>query len=320
MPQKLNVIQSKNLLIGIDGGGTKTNFLFAEDNLNTLHTSSAGASNLTTYGIENVFNLILNNIIQFIDSVDLSSTQNISVVAGLAGAGRPDEAESLQKILRQKLNELYSPKIFIKIVTDAVITLEGAFTGKAGAILIAGTGSILFGKDKDDNFFRAGGFGKIIGDEGSGYSIGRKALQLYSHFLDNRKEKTKLDELISESMKVNDSGSLIKNIYSGNFDIASIAPLVLQAADENDKSAQKILNEGCDELVNHIPPYLKFTNSNESEICLLGSLISNDNFYSKLLKKKIKENFPGIKIIQPQHSPEYGAVLIAKKLIGTESR
>lgn len=320
MPQKLNVIESKNLLIGFDGGGSKTNCLITNGNFNTLHTISAGPSNLTTYGNDHVSQLILNLINDYLKTIDLSQVQNISIAAGLAGAGRIDEAELLAQILLRRLKEFYDKNIFVKIVTDAVITIEGAFTGEAGAILIAGTGSILFGKDNNDKFFRVGGFGKIIGDEGSGYSIGRKALQLFSHLLDGRKEKTKLDELISDSQNIYDSGSLIKNVYSDKFDIASIALFVIKAAELNDHGAEKILDEESDELVNHIPPFLKFINSNKTNLCLAGSLISNDNYYSILLKEKIKKTFPQITIIPPQHSPEYGALLIAEKLIGTENQ
>ncbi len=301
------------IFIGIDGGGTKTECLVTEENFKTLYTSVHKPTNLTSLGTAAVSQIITEIVEESFSKISRDEISEVSIVAGLAGAGRIDECEKLKNHLLQSLSNRYRKKFFISIVTDAVIALEGALSGRAGAILIAGTGSILFGKDVNDNFFRVGGFGKILGDEGGGYSIGRKALQFFSHTLDGRKTKSQLDKLISDTFHISDSNTLIKKVYSGNIEIQELAPLVIKAAEENNIDAIKILEVESDELIKHIQAFLDLLKSKTMEISFIGSLISTENFYSTLLKEKIKNHFPHIKILNAEHPPEYGAILLSKK-------
>lgn len=302
------------IFIGIDGGGTKTVSLTTDENFKTLHTSTYPPTNLTSHGIETVSQIILEIIDDSLNAVGSNNISQVSIAAGLAGAGREDDCKKLKVHLLQNLVNKYKKEFNISIVTDAVIALEGALSGRVGAILIAGTGSILFGKDVNNNFFRVGGFGKILGDEGGGYSIGKKALQLFSHSLDGRKTKTQLDDLFSTTYQITDVNTLIKKVYSGEIEFQNLTPLVLKAAEEKYIEAIQILEVETDELVKHIPSMLNKMNSNIVELSFVGSLISNENFYSTLLKEKIKNQFPQVKIITAEHQPEYGAILLAKKL------
>ncbi len=99
--------------------------------------------------------------------------------------------------------------------------MEGAFSGKPGCILIAGTGSILFGKDKNGLMHRNGGFGRIIGDEGSGHSIGRKGLSAVAKELDGRGKSTLITKMLNKKYNISSASDLIINVYKNNFDIAS---------------------------------------------------------------------------------------------------
>lgn len=302
------------IFIGIDGGGTKTKSLTTDENFKTLNTSTNKATNLTTVGIETVSQIILEIIEDSIKAIGVNNISEVLIATGLAGAGRKDDCDKLKFILLEHLNKKFGIDFYVTIVTDAVIALEGALSGEVGAILIAGTGSVLYGKDDKDNFFRVGGFGKILGDEGSGYSIGRKALQSFSHSLDGRKQKSKLDELISSRFEISELNLFIKKVYSGEVEISSLAPIIVNAAEQNIKEAVTILNEESDELIKHIPPFLKHINSTSTKLSFIGSLIASDNFYSRLLKEKIKTQFPQIKIITAENSPELGAVILAKRI------
>lgn len=308
------------VFIGIDGGGSRTVSLTTDENFTVLTNSTLGASNLTINGIDNAVILIQEIVAKSFSIVDASKVSMISILAGLAGAGRKEDCEKLKNILSQKLHNEYQKEFCISIVSDAVIALEGALSGRPGAVLITGTGSILFGKDKHNIFFRVGGFGRILGDEGSGYSIGSKALRQFTHFLDGRKAKTKLDEIISQALEIYDSNIIIKKVYSGEIDIASLAPIVIDAAEEGCDDAKIIMEEESDELLNHLPPFIKSAGSTSPELSFIGSLISNENFYSRLIENKIKKQFPQVKIITAEHSPAYGAVLLAKKLCESGSK
>lgn len=302
-------------IIGIDGGGTKTECAVADLSGKVLQRAFGKPSNFLTIGVdaavENLFELIEG--ILFKIEADFGDVKMLLI--GTAGAGRKEDAG----VLETKFND-YTMREGIKIksvkvVSDARIALEGAFGGNTGCILIAGTGSILFGKDKNGFIHRNGGFGRLIGDEGSGYSIGRKGLSSAAKELDGRGESTLITDLLNNKYNISSAPDLIINVYKNNFDIASAAEVVLSAAGENDAVALQILNEETDELLLHINAVMKKMKSIKLDIAFTGSLITNKNTYSDLLRKKIDNNLPSIKIKEPDYSPVEGAILLAKEML-----
>jgi N-acetylglucosamine kinase-like BadF-type ATPase len=181
--------------------------------------------------------------------------------------------------------------------------------------LIAGTGSIIYGKDENGNIYRAGGFGRLIGDEGSGFSIGRKGLQAVAKYYDDRGDETLIVKLIKEKYSINSADELITKVYKENFDIASFAEVVLIAAKNEDQIAHHILLEGSEELINHISTMMKKMDTVDLRISFAGSLISNKNVYSEILLDKIKTSLPSVIIVAPKHSPIKGAILLAKEML-----
>ncbi|MBS3945398.1 MAG: hypothetical protein KGZ42_07865 [Melioribacter sp.] len=294
--------------IGIDGGGTKTRCILTDENLNIIKSSEGKASNPLITG----FDIAASRIISLIKNVSGSKKISLCVI-GTAGVGRKNNSDLLLKSIRKSARIKNIPIPLIKILTDIEITFEGAFSGNTGAILIAGTGSILFAKDEKNNFLRVGGFGRLTGDEGSGYSIGRKALSSISKSFDGRKKSTALSKVFSSKYKVNESNQLISLIHSPKFNIAEIAKLVLTLADKGNSECIQILNEEIEELILHIRALTRRIKSEKINLCLQGSLLSKSNYYSRKLKAQIKKNFPEIKIIKAKYPPEIGAVFIAKK-------
>lgn len=175
-------------------------------------------------------------------------------------------------------------------------------------------GSILFGKDEKGVIHRVGGFGRLIGDEGSGYSIGRKALNAVSKSSDGRGEETLISELLNSKMNSGSANAIINKVYNEKLDVASVAKIVIEAAEEGDLIAEDILDEEADELVLHIRSLIEKFRTNILSVAFSGSLIDNENFYSDLLKRKIKSTLPNVKITQAVLSPIGGAILFAKKL------
>jgi N-acetylglucosamine kinase-like BadF-type ATPase len=173
-----------NYFIVFDCGATKTECALADINGKILYTTTGGAANFLvtgTAGTSKIISSLLNDCIKKFNA-DYSEIENI--VIGAAGAGRKQDAEKLES----SLHEIFAAdgiKIkSVKVVSDAQIALQGAFPDEAGCILIAGTGSIIYGKDEKGSIHRAGGFGRLLGDEGSGFSIGRKGLQAAAKYFD----------------------------------------------------------------------------------------------------------------------------------------
>lgn len=302
-------------LIGIDGGGTKTDCAIADLSGKTIRQSTGRPSNFLIIGVEeaaeNIFALIEENL--FALEGDFSDVKQI--VIGVAGAGREEDAMLLEKSFTDYSEQQGVHFKGVKIVSDAHVALEGAFPDSSGCILIAGTGSILFGKDEDGKVHRVGGFGRLIGDEGSGYSIGRKALNAVTKEIDRRGERTTITELLNSKIDSDVQDKIINKVYKEKLDVASVAKIVIKAAEQGDKVANKILNDEANELVLYIKAFLEKISTDKLNISFSGSLIDNKNFYSNLLKKKIKESLSIVKVVKPVSSPVQGAILLAKRII-----
>jgi N-acetylglucosamine kinase-like BadF-type ATPase len=304
-------------LIGIDGGGTKTDCAIADLSGKIINEISGKPSNFLVIGVEeaveNLFALIEENL--FALEGDFADVKQI--VIGVAGAGREEDAKLLEKSFKDYADQERIHFKGVKVLSDAHIALEGAFPNSAGCILIAGTGSILFGKDEKGTIHRVGGFGRLIGDEGSGHSIGRKALNAVSKASDGRGEETLISELLDAKMKSGSSASIINKVYNEKLDVASVAKIVIEAAEEGDPIAEDILDEEADELVLHIRSLINKLQTNNLNVAFSGSLIDNKNFYSDLLKNKIKSTLPNVKVVKPANPPVSGAILFAKRLAST---
>lgn len=306
-------------LIGIDGGATKTECAITNLSGKIFHRSLGKPSNFLAVGLEaaaeNLFELIEGSLFKL--EADFSNVEMILI--GTAGAGREDDALRLEnKLLEYAESERIHLKS-VKVVSDARIALEGAFSGKPGCILISGTGSILFSKDEKGEIHRAGGYGRLIGDEGSGYSIGRKGLAAAGKEMDGRDKKTLITKYLKENYNISSSEQLINKVYKENFDIASAAQLVLEAAKAKDTIATKILSDEADELVLHIHAMKKQLKNKRMRIAFIGSMIENNNPYTVILKKKIEDKLPDVELYRPENPPVIGAILLAKSILNERS-
>jgi N-acetylglucosamine kinase-like BadF-type ATPase len=173
----------------------------------------------------------------------------------------------------------------------------------------------MLGKDAGGNIHRVGGFGRLIGDEGSGYTIGKKGLAQVSKFYDGRGNITLLSKLIEEHFGINRSEELINSVYKNNFDIASVTQDVIYAAEKEDVVCRNIIDEETDELILHIRAMKQKLKMQPVEVSFSGSIITNDNYFSQMLRKKISERFDNVLITEPGLSPVMGALLIAKEVI-----
>ncbi len=221
--------------------------------------------------------------------------------------------KNFKMLLLTKANSINLELNSFKVVSDARIALEGAFTGQPGSILIAGTGSIMFGKDKDGNIHRVGGFGRLIGDEGSGLTLGRKGLNLISKYYDGRGKETSLTNKVEKQFNISDQSELITKVYTENLRMQDIAPLVIESANEGDELCREILDQETNELLLHIMAMKQKLNEEKMKIVFIGGTITTNNSYSKMLKEKIKTFLPDLIIQQTDYPPEIGAVIMAKQ-------
>ena len=298
--------------IGIDGGGTKTKCVLTNENLDIKFETQSGPSHFLTIGTDIVAETIVSLVQKCLTHGNITPQELKSVVLGTTGAGRITDAKKLEEAVHNFAKEKNFILPSFKVVSDARIALEGAFSGNSGSILIAGTGSIMFGKDRTGEIHRVGGFGRLIGDEGSGLTIGRKGLNVVAKYFDGRVSNTLLAEKIKEKFNISDGSELISKVYNDEIKIQHVAPLVMEAAKQGDNLCKDILEKESDELLLHIIAMNKKLNEEKMKIVFIGGTITNENLYSNMLKEKIKLYLPNVILQNPDYPPELGAVILGK--------
>jgi len=305
-------------VIGIDGGGTKTLAIISDLKGNVLAQHVSGPTNLQIVGFERVARALLSLMRECCESVGSSLERVRAITIGLAGAGRPVDqkkmAAALQKLLASKKIRLRK----VRIESDARVALEGAFKGSAGIILIAGTGSIAFGKDEQGRIHRAGGWGRILGDEGSGYFIGRQALIAVCRQMDGRSDATSLTALIAKNFGLKKPEDIIAAVYSRNLDCSAIAPFVMEAANHGDAAAIEIIQMSSLALTEHVRALVRKFSRGEMQVVrrkiplsFIGGLISTETPLRLVLSRQIALALPEVEIVPPMAPPAYGAVVMA---------
>mgnify|MGYP001478896962 FL=1 len=298
--------------IGIDGGGTKTHLFCLDDENNKIGESFGGNSNFLMNGVDTVSETLFNLIHDFILNNKLDFNDLVATVLGTTGAGRVADAQRLEEAVRQKFLAKNISLNKFSIVSDARIALETAFPGVSGAILIAGTGSIMFGKNKSGEIYRVGGLGRFLGDEGSGFKLGQRALIATGRAIDGRGNDTLIRTLVEEKFGFKDPNDLITAVYTNNFDIASVAPLLVEAAGKGDETALRILDEESDGLVDHVRAMKHKFGSEPLKLSLVGSVLVKPNKFSELFKAKLSEQLPEVLLQQTDLPPVMGAVWLAQ--------
>ena len=289
---------------GIDGGGTKTTLLCWSIKGDEIQEKTFGAFNINSIG-EDAFKLLLNEI-----SAELSSLGKcLHLVIGAAGISN-NRMSAIADEVFSGFNIPYT------LVGDHVIALEGAHEGKEGLAVIAGTGSICFGKGSDGTIERTGGWGHIIGDEGSAYALGRDSLKAIAEDIDGCGGKTVLRALVSARHGLETREDIIRFVYNGDkADIASIAPCVDIAYRDGDDVAIKIVRENAMLLAYQMQAVLKKLDLKHAYAAFFGGLIDKDTPFRMELIKALEDINAGIEYRKPLHNAATGAVMLALKKV-----
>ena len=231
-------------VLGIDAGGTKTVCLLADERGMIVSEGRGPGANLLAageLGVEKVLHEVMETAIG-----DRAITP-AAICLGIAGVDREDEARTVRAIMRR-----IGYKSRVLVVNDALIALVAGAQDAPGIVIIAGTGSIVYGRNAAGEAARAGGWGHMIGDEGSGYWIGREALAAVMRAADGRGPATQLGGDILAHFAVDDESRLPRIVYDRDqprMSVAALGPIVERAAELGDAVATRILERAADELV-----------------------------------------------------------------------
>jgi len=306
--------EKNNYVIGVDGGGTKTVAALADFKGRILKIANTGPSNPRNNGLKRT----AENVVTAIKRV-LPKNKKIKIsyifigLAALEEEYRFKKREIKKEILKdKKISSVLKGQVIIS--SDQIIAFRSGTDEKDGIVLIAGTGCVAHGwRDKKEA--KASGWG-WLGDEGSGFWIGQKALGIIFKELDGRGPETKITKLIFKEWKLKNKYALMRKIYSNDTirNVSLISEFVNKLAERKNKVAELIMKEAGKELAlsaNSVIKKLHFQKQ-KFPLVLVGSVF-NSKIVSETIKKEVKTLAPRAKLILSKKEPVIGAVKLAIK-------
>lgn len=299
--------------IGVDGGGSQSTILLMDKNSTRQKRVKKGPTNPFLIGIDATESVISNSIREVIMKEEYSISDCAGICIGSAGIHCLRDAENLRLRLQKHFT-----KTPIHVTNDYEIALVGGTGNMEGIIIISGTGSVAFGRSKNHDFVRAGGWGHFIGDEGSGYYIGKQALVSIFENSDSNQNQTLLEDMILLSKNCKDLDDLMLWAYKSatKQDIADLSIIVDRASAEGDFNSIKILrNAGRDlvKLLDIIRERLLFS-ADKIQMLISGGVLINNEIVQKTFLQGAEKKYSDISLIAPKNDAAYGAALIAQNL------
>jgi glucosamine kinase len=306
-----------HILIGIDGGGSKTHAIVADESGNQVAEVTGPGSAVRPGEEEASADVIVQVAREGLAKAKLADTTPRVLCVGVAGVGREAAKQALWQSLASR--EVASETV---VHTDFAIALDDAFGDGPGVLLIAGTGSAAFGRSPAGSTGRCGGWGPVIGDEGSGTWIGKRALSIVTAAADGRESQTALTGAILTAAEVNEVAELIPwAAAASRGQIASLAPVVFSVAEGGDLRANAVISLAVEELMLHIRALSQQLFGDERAaipVALAGGLMSKGSTLRKRLEHRLRAAVPGAQVNPGQVVPARGAVRAALRLVGAE--
>jgi N-acetylglucosamine kinase-like BadF-type ATPase len=296
------------IFLGIDGGGTKTSCVIG-DETSLLGAGTSGGSNVVRVGERQARESLGAAIRQACAAANVNPTQIQRTCAGIAGGARPE----IDGVVRRMLSEFVSGQI--EVVGDMVIAMEAAFGGGPGVIVIAGTGSIAYGRNSKGETARAGGWGFAISDEGSGHWIGRSAVAVCMRDHDEgRAASSALLENIMKAWSVDSREQLVLTANK-SADFAALAPAVMFAADAGDATARNVLTQAGAELAILAGIVIRrlFGDAVAVPVALSGGVFRNSALVRQVFDTSLRIAYPQASLNTGVIDPVSGALTLARK-------
>jgi len=302
--------ENQRLVMGIDGGGSKTLALLAGENGEVIGRGLAGASNFQTEGVQVARKALQDAVKEAFQSAGVPVQRLAASCLGMAGVSRPADRLWLDDWLAiERLSER------VEIVTDAALLLWAGTPDGWGIGVVSGTGSIAMGSSPDGKWARAGGWGPLLGDEGSAYAMGLAALHAITQAADGRGRATCLTGLVLETWNLPEPSSLVGYIYQqgpSHLRIANLGVVVSRAAAEGDDAAQRIQAQAADDLAKMAVAVVRQLSLEGSVPCALGGgvLIHNDAIVERLIEAARRRKVI-LEPVEKVNEPARGAVRLA---------
>lgn len=306
------------IVAGLDGGGTKTLCALSDEGGRILAVRASGPSNYLTVGRSRASRYLASALL---GACRRARVQRLGCLcAGLAGCGRAQGVAVGRQMIKQALSTPGAPACRrIMVTSDAATALQGSFLGSPGIVLISGTGSVAMGCDGRGRCERAGGWGRILGDEGSCYDVGRKALLDVMKSWDGRRGPSLLQHKVAAFLGTSGPDEIVRaasmKAFAGK--IPGLAPLVFDAARQGDAGAQRILREASMDMAEMVGAVATRLNLNEFNLACVGGTFHDGDLILPVLEGRLRELGFGCRIAKPHLPPVGGALLMASTMLRT---
>jgi glucosamine kinase len=303
------------IVVGVDGGGSKTRVLIGTGEGEVLASAEGPKSAVTPGQAAHSADVIAELVTRALGEIAQPGAVIPRVLyCGVAGTGRDEERRALHTALDEK--ELAEEVI---IDSDGLIAMYDAFDDRAGILLVVGTGSIAYGRSPAGELVRCGGWGPVFGDEGSGGWIGRRALGIVAASSDGREPPTALLFPILAATQCEDIQDLIPWAAAADARaFASLVPVIFSTAAAGDPRANALLTLAAEELVLHVRALSRqlFTDERAAvAVALSGGLMDRGSPLRKRLEQRLKSAVPGAQIRSEEVLPARGALRAAARRI-----
>lgn len=301
--------------LGVDGGGTKTQFVITDEKGNILGKSLGGSTYIRSIEIEEICETLKNGIASALENAQLKNITFTKSCFGIAGLDNPKDFDNFLKYVNSISEGVLGENPIV--LNDAVCALRRGTDKSFGVTIVAGTGSNCYGKNKEGKEVFVGGLGHIISDEGGGYYVGLAVLHAAAKSYDGRIEKSLLEELVYKHFGLSNMRDVILKVHEKTFgkkDIASLAMVCEEASDKGDKEAQEIFANAASELFLMGSTAIKKLGMQNEEfdlVCSGGAFKNESGVLRKKLEGLIKENFGKAVVIYPNNEPAMGSVFMA---------
>ncbi|MGH9701255.1 MAG: N-acetylglucosamine kinase [Candidatus Acidiferrales bacterium] len=309
MPQKKSAVKRK-LLLAVDSGATHTRAIVATPEGLILGSGHAGPGNSYAVGKRLALQNLRGAIVMALRAAQVKP-RHIAVAAVGSASVRADGKGAAE--IKKKLRPIFATSRLL-VVADARIAVEGALAGGAGVVIVCGTGSIVLAKDSLCRIFRVGGWGYLIGDEGSAQWTGREAVRRAAYAADKTGRATTLLAMVQRHFQLPAFDRLIDVIYKNRMtpaDWGKLSPLVSSAALAGDHVAREILKEGATALAAQAARAVQRIRRESVLVSIQGSMFLIGPLFLNPLRAALKELAPEARLVTPILSPLGGAFLMA---------
>lgn len=303
-----------SLILGVDGGGTKTHAVITDETGRTLGEGFGGPTNIDDHNLETAsFNLGC-AINEARANAKLEPSAFAAAFLGIAGV----VSEADRGLVRELAGglELCTPE-HLGVDHDARVALAAGLSGRPGLALIAGTGSACFGLGASGECHLTGGWGHLLADEGSGYWLGLKALRAAVRGFDGRGQRTALERRALAFLGIQAPDEIMHRIYVvglSRSELAAFAPTTLEVAASGDSVAREIVEHGAKALAETVEVTAARINLVAPEIVMVGGILRSAVMLEPL-RAHLLARLPEMRLVAAEQSPAHGACLLARALL-----